>query len=105
VPRQGPDEYPPEPRPRCQFGTTPLGEEEFPKPGEDRYRGGFLCSHHAMVRTLEDRRNTLLSSVSVLDNWLEQNESNTQDELRVRRIKRWRGEALEQLTFTRQVLE
>jgi len=58
-----------------------------------------------MVCRLEDHTNTLLHSVCVLDNWLEQNMSNTEDELRVRRIKRWRGEALEQLNFTRLRLE
>lgn len=40
---------------------------------------------------------TLLRSVGVLDGWLEENEGRSEDEVRVRRIKRWRGEALEQL--------
>ena len=40
---------------------------------------------------------TLLRSVAVLDGWLEDNEGRSEDEVRVRRIKRWRGEALEQL--------
>ena len=40
---------------------------------------------------------TLLRSVAVLDGWLEENEGRSQDEVRVRRIKRWRGEALQQL--------
>jgi hypothetical protein len=40
---------------------------------------------------------TLLRSVGVLDGWLEQNEGRLEDEVRVRRMKRWRAEALEQL--------
>jgi hypothetical protein len=46
----------------------------------------------------EDKRtNTLVRSLSVLDEWLEQNEGLTDDEARVRRMKRWREEAMEQL--------
>jgi hypothetical protein len=40
---------------------------------------------------------TLLRSVVVLDGWLEQNEGRLEDEVRLRRMKRWRGEALQQL--------
>jgi hypothetical protein len=41
---------------------------------------------------------TLLRSVGVLDGWLEQNEVvRSEDEVRVRRMKRLREEALEQL--------
>jgi hypothetical protein len=40
---------------------------------------------------------TLLRSVVVLDGWLAENEGRSQDEVRVRRIKRWRGEALQEL--------
>jgi hypothetical protein len=36
-------------------------------------------------------------SLSVLDEWLEQNEGHIEDEVRVRRIKGLREEALEQL--------
>jgi hypothetical protein len=45
----------------------------------------------------EARVRTLLRSVAVLDEWLEENEGRSEDEVRVRRIKRWREEALEQL--------
>ena len=46
----------------------------------------------------EDKRaNTLVRSLSVLDGWLERNEGRTDDEARLRRMKRWREEALEQL--------
>lgn len=40
---------------------------------------------------------TLLRSVGVLDGWLDKNEGRTDDEVRLRRIERWREEALEQL--------
>jgi hypothetical protein len=40
---------------------------------------------------------SLLRSVAALDGCLEENERRSEDEVRLRRIKRWRGEALEQL--------
>jgi len=40
---------------------------------------------------------TLLHSVSVLDKWLKENEGHIEDEVRLRRVKHWRKEALEQL--------
>ena len=45
----------------------------------------------------EAKVRTLLRSVAVLDGWLEDNEGRLEDEVRVRRIKRWRAESLEQL--------
>jgi hypothetical protein len=45
----------------------------------------------------EAKLKTLLRSIAVLDEWLERNEPHTDDEVRVRRMKRWRGEALQQL--------
>jgi hypothetical protein len=45
----------------------------------------------------EAKLKTLLRSVGVLDEWLEANEGRSEDEVRLRRIKRWREEALEQL--------
>jgi len=44
---------------------------------------------------------TLLRSVDVLDGWLEDNEGSLEDEVRVRRVKRWRAEALRQLGSSR----
>lgn len=43
------------------------------------------------------RVDRLVRSVSVLDEWLEENEGPTEDEVRVRRMKGLREEALEQL--------
>jgi hypothetical protein len=43
------------------------------------------------------RRIGLLRSVCVLEEWLEENEGKIADEVRVRRIKHWREEALQQL--------
>ena len=43
------------------------------------------------------RADRLVRSVSVLDEWLDQNEGKIADEVRVRRMKGWREEALQQL--------
>jgi hypothetical protein len=40
---------------------------------------------------------TLVRSLSMLDEWLEENEGRAEDEVRIRRVRRWRREALEQL--------
>ena len=40
---------------------------------------------------------TLVRSLSVLDEWLDKNEGHIDDEVRVRRIRGWRDEVLEQL--------
>jgi hypothetical protein len=47
----------------------------------------------------DERVKTLVRSLSVLDEWLEQNERPDEDEVRVRRIRRWREEALQQLAL------
>jgi hypothetical protein len=39
-------------------------------------------------------------SVSVLDKWVEDNDGLIDDEVRVRRIKHWREEALEQIKIS-----
>jgi hypothetical protein len=49
----------------------------------------------------EDRVNTLLRSITVLDEWLEDNQGRLEDEVRVRRVKRWRAEAMWQLDLSR----
>ena len=49
----------------------------------------------------EDRVNTLLRSITVLDEWLEDNQGRLEDEVRVRRVKRWRAEAMWQLDLAR----
>ena len=50
-------------------------------------------------RAKEAKVKTLLRSVGVLDEWLEANEGRSEDEVRLRRIKRLREEALEQLAL------
>ena len=71
-------------------------------------RGGGLLF---MTQTQSARRDTrardldpagrrvrsLQRSLSVLDKWLEGNDGRIDDEVRVRRIKHWRDEALEQI--------
>jgi hypothetical protein len=71
---------------------------------EDSYRGGegrttlVYLPHTALLDLLEeDSVKTLLHSVMVLDGWLEKNEGHIEDEVRLRRIRHWREEALEQL--------
>jgi hypothetical protein len=49
----------------------------------------------------EDRVNTLLRSITVLEEWLEDNQGPLEDEVRVRRVKRWRAEAMWQLHLSR----
>ena len=52
------------------------------------------------VYTGKDKRAaTLVRSLSVLDEWLDENEGRTDNEARVVRIKRWREEALKELEF------
>jgi hypothetical protein len=50
-------------------------------------------------RPQEAKLKTLLRSLGVLDEWLEENEGRSEDEVRLRRIKRLREEALEQLAL------
>ena len=45
----------------------------------------------------EDSVNVLLRSVRVLDEWFKDNEGKLEDEVRVRRVRHWREEAIEQL--------
>jgi hypothetical protein len=52
-------------------------------------------SHPAEQRRVK----TLFRSLSVLDEWLDKNEGHTEDEVRVRRMKRLREEALEELAI------
>ena len=58
-----------------------------------------------MLLGLEYRVGTLLISQSVLDNWLEDNAGRVKDEVRVQRMKHWRGEVMEQLDSTGLQLE
>jgi hypothetical protein len=72
---------------------------ELPKQGDGTR--ALVPRTTVLPRHLEDRRvKTLVRSLSVLDEWLEQNEGRTNDEVRVRRIKGWREEVLEQLRLS-----
>ena len=69
---------------------------ELPKQGDGTR--ALVPRTTVLPRHLEDRRvKTLVRSLSVLDEWLEQNEGHIEDKVRVRRIKGLREEALEQL--------
>ena len=65
----------------------------------------MLCRAHALLLGLEYRVGTLRDSLSVLDNWLEDNAGRVKDEVRVQRMKHWRGEVVEQLDSTGLQLE
>jgi hypothetical protein len=46
---------------------------------------------------VESRVKTLVRSLFVLDEWLEDNNGKLKDEVRIQRVKHWRKENLEQL--------
>jgi hypothetical protein len=91
-------------QPRCESVDLFSGEE-CRNPGEDRHGDTLLCRPHARLLGLEYRLETLLDSLSVLDQWLEKNDRQLKDEVHVQRIKHWRAEVLEQLDFTGLQLE
>jgi hypothetical protein len=58
----------------------------------------FSVSRASLLDLPEEAKvKTLLRSIGVLDEWLQDNEGRSEDEVRLRRIKRLREEALEQL--------
>jgi len=71
------------------------------KPGEDRYEGTLVFPSQVLSLELNNRVETLLNSLSVLDQWLEKNDGQLKDEVRVQRIKHWKGEVLQQLNLPR----
>jgi hypothetical protein len=82
--------------------SAAVSQDDLPwRRAEERHYS--WCKGHMAL--LESRLHTVLSSLALLDTWLERDESNTEDEVRVRRIKRWRREALVELEFVRQELE
>jgi hypothetical protein len=86
---------------RNQSGAESQVNLRWKRAEEERQYSGLK----AYMPLLESRLHTVLRSLSVLDTWLEQNASNKDDEARVRRMKRWRREALKELTFIRQQIE
>jgi hypothetical protein len=70
-------------------------------PGEDRYEGTLVFPSQVLLSGLDDPVETLLNSLSVLDQWLEKNDGQLRDEVRVQRIKHWKREVLEQLDLPR----
>jgi hypothetical protein len=65
----------------------------------------LLCLSHAMLLGLEYRMGALLISLSVLEHWLEDNAGTVKDEVRVQRIRHWRGEVMEEIESTDMQLE
>jgi hypothetical protein len=89
---------------RCEYVNI-LPGGECRNPGEERYEGMLLCRPHARLLGLEYRAGALLISLSVLDHWLEDNAGTLKDEVRVRRIKHWREEVMEEIDSTDLQLE
>jgi hypothetical protein len=83
--------------------STQLDNSSFQATTHNEHRNHIalitLCVPRASLPDLpeEAKAKTLLRSVGVLDEWLEDNEGRSEDEVRLRRIKRLREEALEQL--------
>jgi hypothetical protein len=74
-------------RKEALFSSTANSDGHSPRQPYSRQVGHYRRS----------RVDRLVHSVTVLDEWLKQNEGKIADEMRVRRMKRWRGEALQQL--------
>ena len=74
-------------RKETPFSSTTNSDGRSPQQPYSRQVGHYRRS----------RVDRLVRSVTVLDEWLKQNEGKIADEVRVRRMKRWRGEALQQL--------
>jgi hypothetical protein len=87
-------------QPRCEIAKAML-DEECERPGEVRYRGMLLCAPHAELLGLEERAEALLSSVFLMDEWMEENGDSAVDDEFVGRIKREREEAVGALRLTR----
>jgi hypothetical protein len=87
-------------QPRCEIEKTIL-DEECGRPGEVDYGGMLLCTPHAKLRGLEDRAEALLSSVSRMDVWMEENGNGAADDEFVGRIRRERRKAVGALRLTR----
>jgi hypothetical protein len=92
-----------EQQPRCEYDKT-LFSGECPRTGEVQLDGSVLCVPHAKLLRLEVRESTLLGTVFEMDKWLD-NLSNRADELRWRRLMHEREEVVEQLRFTRTLIE
>ncbi len=87
-------------QPRCEIEKTML-DEECERPGEVRYGGVLLCGPHTELLGLEERAEALLSSVFLMDEWMEENGNAAVDDEFVGRIKREWEEAVGALQLTR----
>jgi len=87
-------------QPRCEFGTSLLGEE-CQNSGDFRYGDLLLCEHHAELLGLEDRAEAVLGSVFRMDEWLEENGDSSSDEEFLGRIRHERESAVAGLRLIR----
>jgi hypothetical protein len=87
-------------QPRCEIGKVLTSEGKCRRIGEVHLDGRLLCVLHAELLRWEDRSETLLGTVFMMDQWLESTDGEA-DELRVRRVERERNEVVEELRFNR----
>ena len=110
--QDSPDEHSTDGQPRCEFGTTLLGEV-CQNPGDFRYGELLLCEPHAKLLRLEDQVEALLNTVSRMDRWMEESgSSQAADEEFIGRVRHERDEAVTalrvmraQIRIARKVLE
>ena len=91
-------------QPRCEIDKIRKSEGECLRSGEVQFDGSVLCVRHAELLRLEDHSETMLGEVFEMDQWLESIDGQT-DELRVRRAQHHRNDLVEQIRFTRWLLE
>jgi hypothetical protein len=85
---------------RCEIGKILTAEGECRRLGEVHLDGKPLCVLHAELVRWQERSETLLGTVFMMDQWLESTDGEA-DELRVRRVERERNEVVEELRFNR----
>ena len=91
-------------QPRCEIDKIRKSEGECLRSGEVQFDGSVLCVRHAELLRLEDHSETMLGEVFEMDQWLESVDGQA-DELGVRRAEHHRNDLVEQIRFTRWLLE
>ena len=88
-------------QPSCEIAKVLTTEGECRRLGEVHLDGNLLCTAHADLLRLENRSEAWLSTVFMMDQWLEWLESTDgeADQERVRRVEHQREEIVEQLRF------
>jgi ATP-dependent Zn protease len=68
--------------------------------GEVQLDGSLLCVHHAELLRVEGSSETLLGTVFMMDQWLDNTDGEADEEC-VRRVEHQQNELVEQLRFNR----